>query len=51
MTSPTVSQLEKPGWVAYEVILEERQERDLIPVLRRAGATGIITYPLNKVIP
>ena len=38
-------------WVAVEVILEERQERELIPRLKRAGATGIITYPLNKVIP
>ena len=28
-----------------------RQERELIPALKRAGATGIITYPLNKVIP
>ena len=25
--------------------------RELIPALKRAGATGIITYPLNKVIP
>jgi ATP phosphoribosyltransferase len=33
------------------VILEEQQERELIPALKRAGATGIITYPLNKVIP
>ena len=49
--SPTVSRLSDPAWVAVEVILEERQERDLIPRLKRAGATGIITYPLNKVIP
>jgi ATP phosphoribosyltransferase len=49
--SPTVSQLSDGGWVAIEVILEERQERELIPRLRRAGATGIFTYPLNKVIP
>ena len=49
--SPTVSRLADTGWVAVEVILEERQERELIPALKRAGATGIITYPLNKVIP
>jgi len=49
--SPTVSRLADPEWVAVEVILEDRQERELIPQLRRAGATGIITYPLNKVIP
>jgi ATP phosphoribosyltransferase len=49
--SPTVSRLADTGWVAVEVILEEKQERELIPRLKRAGATGIITYPLNKVIP
>jgi ATP phosphoribosyltransferase len=49
--SPTVSQLAETGWVAIEVILEERQERELVPALKRAGATGIITYSLNKVIP
>jgi ATP phosphoribosyltransferase len=49
--SPTVSRLADSDWVAVEVILEERQERELIPALKRAGATGLITYPLNKVIP
>jgi ATP phosphoribosyltransferase len=49
--SPTVSSLSDAEWVAVEVILEEKQERELIPRLKRAGATGIITYPLNKVIP
>jgi ATP phosphoribosyltransferase len=49
--SPTVSKLADQAWVAVEVILEEKQERELIPRLKRAGATGIITYPLNKVIP
>jgi ATP phosphoribosyltransferase len=49
--SPTISKLSEAGWIAVEVILEEKQERDLVPRLKRAGATGIITYPLNKVIP
>ncbi len=49
--SPTVSQLADQAWVAIEVILEDKQDRELIPKLKRAGATGIITYPLNKVIP
>jgi ATP phosphoribosyltransferase len=49
--SPTVSRLADQGFVAVEVILEEKQERELIPALKQAGASGIITYPLNKVIP
>jgi ATP phosphoribosyltransferase len=49
--SPTVSRLADSAWVAVEVILEEKQERDLIPRLKRAGATGIFTYALNKLVP
>ncbi|HZK81323.1 MAG TPA: ATP phosphoribosyltransferase [Humisphaera sp.] len=48
--SPTISRLADSAWVAAEVILEEKQERELVPALKRAGASGIITYPLNKVI-
>jgi len=49
--SPTISDLTDPDWVAVEVVVEERIERDLVPQLKRVGASGIITYPLNKVIP
>ena len=49
--SPTVSRLSDPAWVAVEVILKRSRSANLIPRLKRAGATGIITYPLNKVIP
>ena len=49
--SPTVSSLHDPDWVAVEVVIEEKVERELVPQLKRAGATGIITYSLNKVIP
>lgn len=49
--SPTVSNLHEEGWVALEVILPEVEERRLVPMLKKAGATGIIVYPLNKVIP
>jgi ATP phosphoribosyltransferase len=48
--SPTVSQLAEEDWVALEVIVEEKIERELVPQLKRAGATSLITYPLNKVI-
>ncbi len=48
--SPTVSGLADSEYVAIEVIIDERVERSLVPALKRAGASGIITYPLNKVI-
>lgn len=47
---PTVSPLYEEGWVAVEIIIEEKQARDLIPRLKRAGAEGIVEYPLNKVV-
>jgi ATP phosphoribosyltransferase len=49
--SPTVSALADAEFVAVEVIMEEQAARNLIPCLRRAGASGIFTYPLNTVIP
>ena len=49
--SPTISALAEGNWVAVEVIVDQATERDLVPGLSRNGATGIITYPLNKVIP
>ena len=48
--SPTVSPLADSGYIAIEVIIDEKTERSLVPALKRAGASGIITYPLNKVI-
>ena len=50
LKSPTVNQL-YDGDYAVEVIIDERLERDIIPRLTRSGATGIFSYPLNKVIP
>jgi ATP phosphoribosyltransferase len=50
LKNPTISQLADPEWLAAEVILNEREVRELIPALKRAGATGLVEYPLNKVI-
>jgi ATP phosphoribosyltransferase len=50
LKKPTVSQLSDPEWIALEVIIDEKLVRDLIPKLKRAGAQGIVEYPLNMVI-
>lgn len=50
LQNPTISPLADPHWVAAEVILSESEVRDLIPALKRAGAAGLVEYPLNKVI-
>jgi len=48
--SPTISSLADSDYMAIEVVVEDKVERTLVPALKRAGASGIITYPLNKVI-
>src|ERR1700733_8991669 len=48
---PTIAPLSEAGWVAIEVVIEEKLVKRLIPQLKRSGAEGIIEYPLNKVIP
>jgi ATP phosphoribosyltransferase len=50
LKKPTISHLSDEGWVAIETIIDERVVRVLIPELKKAGAQGIIEYPLNKVI-
>jgi len=47
---PTVSQLTLPGWIALEVVVDEKVVKRIIPGLKRAGAEGIIEYTLNKLI-
>ena len=51
MKQPTVSPLADGQWCAVETIIDESVVRTLIPALKRAGAQGLIEYPLNKVIP
>ena len=48
--APTVNQLDTPGWIAVESVVEEAVVREIIPKLKKAGAEGIIELPLNKII-
>lgn len=50
LTSPTVAPLHDSNWYSLEIIIHESQSRNLIPELLRAGARGIIEYPLKKVL-
>jgi ATP phosphoribosyltransferase len=50
LKKPTISNLSSDGWYAVETVIDETIVRNLIPELKKAGATGIIEYPLNKVI-
>jgi len=50
LQTPTISELSDPRFVDVDTIISEKVVRDLIPRLKRAGASGIVEYPLNKVI-
>ncbi len=50
LKAPTISSLYSEEWYAVETIIGSNIVRDLIPLLKEAGAEGIIEYPLNKVI-
>lgn len=50
LSSPTVSGLSNSLGYALNTILDERLVRDVIPRLKAAGATGIVEYPLSKVV-
>lgn len=47
---PTISDLTEEGWCALNTIVDEHVVRDLIPDLIAAGGTGIVEYPLNKIV-
>ncbi len=50
LNSPTVSELRDKQWVAVNTILEQSVVREVIPRLKAAGGTGIVEYPLSKVV-
>ena len=50
LKKPTISGLSQEDWLAVETVIDEKIVRTLIPALKKAGAQGIIEYPLNKVI-
>ncbi|MGD8722270.1 MAG: ATP phosphoribosyltransferase, partial [Desulfobacterales bacterium] len=50
LNAPTVAHLYNSNWFSVEIVVDSGVVRDLIPQLLKAGAEGIIEYPLNKVV-
>ena len=50
LNAPTVAHLYNSDWFSVESVVDAGTVRELIPRLLRAGAEGIIEYPLNKVV-
>jgi len=50
LKKPTISHLSDEDWLAVNTILDETTVRMIIPRLKKAGAQGIVEYPLNKIV-
>jgi len=50
LNAPTVASLYNTNWFSVETVVDIGVVRDLMPILLKAGAEGIIEYPLNKVV-
>lgn len=50
LQAPTVAHLYRSDWLSVETCVLEAVVREIIPRLMKAGAAGIIEYPLNKVL-
>lgn len=50
LNAPTIAPLYQSDWFSIETIVDSSVVRDLIPVLMKEGAEGIIEYSLNKVL-
>jgi ATP phosphoribosyltransferase len=50
LKNPTISSLSDANFVAVNTIIEEDTVRHIVPQLKAAGATGIVEYPLSKII-
>ncbi len=50
LDKPTVASLSDNAWVDVTTIVDENVVHALAPKLKKAGARGIVEYPLNKII-
>ena len=50
LASPTVSPLADGKMVAVITVVEEKIARELIPDLVEAGASGVVEFPINKIV-
>jgi len=50
LQKPTISHLSDEDWLAVNTVIDESAAWEVIPRLKEAHATGIVEYPLNKVV-
>jgi len=50
MARPTITKITGTNLYDFFIVSEKKEIRELVPKLKKAGCTGIIEFPLNKVI-
>lgn len=50
LEAPTINCLNREGWVAIESVVNQSVVREIVPLLKEAGAQGIIELQLSKLI-
>ncbi len=50
LKDPTVASLSDPDWVAVNTIIDEAIVRTIVPHLKSLGASGIVEFPISKII-
>jgi len=48
--APTINKLSDENWLAVETVVSKNEVREMIPVLKRAGAEGILEFELRKMV-
>jgi len=50
MLSPTVTRLDKPGWISAQMVVDEREILTLIKDLKGLGGRDIIVLPIERLV-
>ena len=48
--APTINRLYGDDWLAVETVIDKGEVRDLVPMLKAAGAEGILEFELRKLV-
>jgi len=48
--SPTITKLDKPGWIAVQLVVEEKAIFGLIKTLKKIGGRDILVLPIERLV-
>jgi ATP phosphoribosyltransferase len=48
--SPTVTKLDRPGWISVQMVVEEKEIFGLIKKLKRIGGRDILVLPIERLV-